>query len=247
MSSPPNFGIEFLDWFKKRTEQYWAAHEPRSLDDYRLAGAGGTDWQRGTRWVDGLTDESIHAIEHQWHLTFPPDYRLFLQHLHCVDRLMVGAFFTGDGEHTLEPGEKPSFHNWLEDMTAVQQKFDCVRDGLEFDIEHNELWLGSWGAKPNSLDKQKEVLRNLLKQAPPLVPVFGHRYLVADPAVAGNPVISVCQSDIIVYGSDLRSYLLIEFAHILGEPASAPEPSSELIASYLAIPFWGELLATGYC
>ncbi|MFZ5439189.1 MAG: hypothetical protein ACOZQL_04230 [Myxococcota bacterium] len=53
--------------------------------------------------------------------------------------------------------------------------------------------------------------RTLLAHAPKLVPVFGHRFLVTEPLRAGNPVLSVYQSDIIVYGNSLADDLAHEF------------------------------------
>jgi len=243
MGVPAEFGPEFLDWFRQRTEAYWANHEPRAFEDYVRGGVGDADWQQGTRWLDGLPEEAIRVVEREWSLAFPPDYRLFLQRLHCVDRPMVGAYFTGEDGRKLEPAYKPSFCNWLTDKDTIQQKFKWILEGLEFDVEHNDLWLESWGEKPESLNAQKDSLRSAVSQAPKLVPILSHRYLVAEPPLPGNPVLSVYQSDIIVYGDDLRSYLLNEFAPILGLPTWKGELNRERIQTYLAIPFWGELLA----
>jgi hypothetical protein len=38
-----------------------------------------------------------------------------------------------------------------------------------------------------------------------------HRMMPAEPHLSGNPVFSVHQTDIIVYGKDLRDYLTHEF------------------------------------
>jgi hypothetical protein len=76
--------------------------------------------------------------------------------------------------------------------------------------------------------------------------VIGHRYLLAEPCVPGNPVLSIWQSDIVVYGHDLRDFLLHEFEDLLGLgdwEAVRPKPSSGRdLSDYEAIPFWGELI-----
>ena len=46
---------------------------------------------------------------------------------------------------------------------------------------------------------------------PELLPIFGHRYLAAEPCRSGNPVFSIYQLDIIYYGANLADYLMIEF------------------------------------
>ncbi|HEY6270031.1 MAG TPA: hypothetical protein VIX11_17150 [Candidatus Acidoferrum sp.] len=44
-----------------------------------------------------------------------------------------------------------------------------------------------------------------------MIPIFSHRFLPAEPATAGNPILSVYQTDIIYYGTDLASYFANEF------------------------------------
>lgn len=83
-------------------------------------------------------------------------------------------------------------------------------------------------------------LAELVAAAPALIPVCGHRYLL-DHKIGGDfPVLSVYQSDIIFYGSNLRDYLLRELVALL-----MPRNESEIDFSaedVRAIPFWGELM-----
>ena len=61
---------------------------------------------------------------------------------------------------------------------------------------------------------------------------------------------SVWQSDIVVYGADLRDYLLVEFMDLLGlEQRDAKtlargirDRVHDRFSGYQALPFWGELL-----
>jgi len=106
---------------------------------------------------------------------------------------------------------------------------------------------GELGTEARTLEAQKQRVRELVEAAPKLIPVFGHRYLLAEPCVAGNPLFSVYQSDIIIYGPDLRGYLLREFAAPLGLDRSAVERETRAAirrryAALTAVPFWGELL-----
>jgi len=84
--------------------------------------------------------------------------------------------------------------------------------------------------------------------APHLIPVFGHRYVLAEPCRPGNPFFSIVQSDLIIYGANLRTYFLAEFADLLGlDSAAVRRYVAKAIhagsATYAAIPFWGDLLA----
>ena len=47
-----------------------------------------------------------------------------------------------------------------------------------------------------------------LAQAPTLIPIYGHRYLPAGNGTHGHPVLSVYQTDIIFYGTDLADYMV---------------------------------------
>lgn len=253
---PAGFTDDFLAWFRERTEATWATYRSQTLDDYIAAGAGGTDWQQGTRWTGGLTEEQIAMIEQRWHLRIPPDYRLFLRRLHAVDRPRRGARYTDPYNHPdeagapshLVPHEAPSFRNWLVDSQPIQSALNWLWEGLAFDIEHNQLWRPSWGPLPATLSAQKARVRELVAQAPRMIPVYAHRYLLAEPCQADNPVFSIYQSDVVVYGPDLRAYLLAEFAGLLGldereTQRAATHGQQRREAFYNAIPFWGDLYA----
>jgi hypothetical protein len=74
--------------------------------------------------------------------------------------------------------------------------------------------------------------------------VFGHRYLLAEPCQAGNPVLSIYQSDIIVYSGNLHDYFLMEFGDLIGEAYVGSAPLAPLnIEAYQAIPFWGDFVS----
>jgi hypothetical protein len=271
-SIPAQFDAEFLDWFREQTEAAWATGAERTpeevLAQYVEWEVGGCSWQHGTRWLGGLGDEQIMEIERRWNLAFPPDYRLFLQRLHSVDRPMLCARYLAEDESpqaALAGGalatayveqadqymklvEGPSFYHLLTDMDALEGRYAWLWEGLQFDVEHNDLWRPSWGPKPATLSGQQERVRELVQAAPKLIPIIGHRYLLAEPCTAGNPVFSVWQSDIVVYGADLRDYLVFEFAELLGfskwteiERATRARVH-ERFPGYQAIPFWGELL-----
>lgn len=269
---PPQFDEQFLDWFRERTEAYWAALPPQTAEEilaqFVKSGVVGSTWQHGTRWLGGLREDEIAAIEKQWNLHFPPDYDLFLRHLHSVDKSMLGAGYRTKGELSAPDADKylatafvhdrsykvlsetTSLYNWQTDMDAINGRFAWLWEGLQFDVEHNDLWLDSWGDRPASLDEQKQRVRDLVLAAPKLIPIFAHRYLLAEPCIPNNPVLSIYQSDIIVYGANLHDYLIAEFGPLLrlnpNEYQAAQKARQEHnIGAYdsaKAIPFWGEFL-----
>ena len=77
--------------------------------------------------------------------------------------------------------------------------------------------------------------RARVAQAPRLIPVMGHRYIPAEPELAGNPVFSVYQTDIIYYGVDLATYLRCEFGQL--DHVNAVREEARRIR------FWSELVS----
>ena len=160
--------------------------------------------------------------------------------------------------------ETPSFYNWLTDVNELEDAFNWLVEGLEFDVEQNDLWEPGWGPRPQTPEERSARVHELVEAAPKVIPVIGHRYLLAEPCTAGNPVLSVYQSDIVIYGEDLRDFLLHDLADDLGLTSGFATPSrslgrdsetielvrSRLVRSlsdrdysyYEGIPFWGTMI-----
>jgi hypothetical protein len=102
-----------------------------------------------------------------------------------------------------------------------------------FDVEHTALWHPSWGQRPAGTGEALRTARQHLSRAPRMIPVFGHRYLPAGRGTYGHPVLSIYQSDIIVYGTDLADYITCEFSRRLISADWAPPPM---------VPFWSDFL-----
>jgi hypothetical protein len=158
--------------------------------------------ERGIDFDVGLTDAEVAATEARFDFRFPPDLRAFLQ-------------------TALPKGER--FPNWRSGKEAdLRDWLDLPRQGVLFDIEHNDFWLNEWGPRPDSMADAKRVASELVAGAPKLIPIFIHRMMPDEPHLAGNPVFSVHQTDIIHYGFDLADYLRNEFLL----PGREPWPDS---------------------
>lgn len=230
---PGEFGEPFLRWLGAATEEAWSRVSEPTLADFERNGAGGCDWRRGTRWTGGLSDAELAEIERRYEVRFPAEQRLFLQVLHATEPRMFCAGF-GDDDR-LVADESPGFYHWQRDEAAIRAAFEQVIDGLVFDVENNALWPESWGARPGDADERRARVAALVADAPRLLPIYGHRYVLAD---GPTLVLSVWQSDIIVYGRDLRDYLLHELHALIGVKYAWPGGPVDTAA----IPFWGELI-----
>jgi hypothetical protein len=168
--------------------------------------AAGYSLFRHVEFDAGLTDAEVIAVERRFHFQFPPDLREFLQ--------------------TALP-RGPKFPNWRSgDKALLRDWLDTPRQGVLFDVEHNGFWLDEWGPRPGSLSESLRVASDLVAAAPKLIPIYGHRMTPDEPHLAGNPVFSVHQTDIIVYGVDLADYLRTVFKLTDGEPR--PEQVQEI-------------------
>jgi hypothetical protein len=242
---PDNFD-DFLPWLKEQTEAAWAIHQTTTLDVFMAEESGGSSWRTGTQWQIGLDEPRIDALELHWGLKFPRDYRQFLSVLNAPDRGVYSVGWSDDPPYDLREGDdSPSYFDWQKDDEAIIGALNWPLGGLLFQVEESSLWLDSWGERPSKVTDVRKKVAQLVATAPMLIPITGHRYLLANSLEAGNPVLSVYGSDIICYGSNLKNFLLLEFSPLLGldydEVAEGANVgiTEEKIA---AIPFWGELM-----
>lgn len=170
---------------------------------------------RGIQFDEALSDAEVRAAQTRYRLVFPPDLRTFLQ---CA--LPVGQ----------------GFPNWrAERSPCVNERLALPLNGILFDVRHGEFWEPAWGKRPASTRKAIKVARRRTREAPTLVPIYGHRYIPTEPDSAGNPVLSVSQTDVIYYGAGLEEYLMNEFlATRAGTVALLREPRR--------IRFWSRLV-----
>jgi hypothetical protein len=164
------------------------------------------------RWTDGYTSAELDAAQERYGLRFPPD---------LVDLLLNRR--PADG------------YDWRTGHADIRRALQDPLDGLLFDVEHNTLWWPEWGEKPASAEERAEIVTAIVKAAPKLIPLIGHRYLPERPHEAGNPVFSVMQSDVIYCGADLEDYFEREFH-------PEPWPRKPVRVEVKHIPFWSELV-----
>ena len=171
----------------------------------------------GLRVEAGLTDAELDAVQARFGFAFAPDHRAFL-----ATALPVG----------------PRWPDWRAgDDTDLRRRLAWPVEGTLFDVEHSQVWIDEWGTRPASTAEAVTRAREHLATVPQLVPVYSHRYLPAGPTGAGHPVLSVHQTDIIYYGTDLVDYLHQEFG--IGEGISRTDPRWRPRAS---VAFWRDLI-----
>jgi len=200
------------------------------LDDVFLDKVVASLDARGVELGPGLSDTEIDAIEARCDFRFPPDLRAFLQRAHPLGKP------TPEPGHIVVGGPFPDWRTVPDDY--IQQRFEGVLEGVFFDIQHG-FWDPEWGAKPFRYEDACDVARQELAKAPKLIPVFAHRLMPNEPLLAGNPVFSFHQTDIIYYGFDLADYFAQEF--------DMPRPSwATTYETVREIPVWTRSLEWRY-
>lgn len=172
----------------------------------------------GASLARGLRERELLRIESVFGFVFAPDHRLMLS-------------------IALPHGER-SWPDWrTADEADLRSRLAWPTEGILYDVEHDGYWNAAWGDKPmtpgHSLDVARalDVARTHLADLPPLVPIYGHRYLPTIPSLPGNPVLSCYQTDVIYYGDHLLDWFDYEF-----------HKSSTSTGGRRRIPFWSDLI-----
>ncbi len=162
----------------------------------------------------GLTDGEVSKIEKTFGFRFPDDLRGFLQY----------ALPVSEG-----------FPNWRkDDITTLKSRLEWPAHGVYFDITNNGFWVAEWGPRPEDKSVALRMAQRELAKAPTLIPVYSHRYIPEEPHLAGNPIFSVHQTDIIYYGKNLTDYFHHEFL--------AQKPTWREYSEIRRIRFWWQLV-----
>lgn len=162
----------------------------------------------------GMSERELDRVEERWGFRFAPEHRMLL----------------GAGLPTGSPG----WPDWRDgDPEDLAERLAWPVRGVLFDVEHCGFWHADWGPRPASTQDALDAARSYVADVPVMVPIYSHRYLLADPERTGTPVLSMHQTDIICYGTDLIDYFHREF----GRPVPTPEDHQ-----YATIPFWSYFL-----
>lgn len=177
----------------------------------------------------GLTDDEFDLVEREFGFQFADDHRGFLS-----AGLPTNARSRPRSPGVLyaHPEPWPDWRN--DDRDKLRGLLEWPTEGVLFDVEKNGFWYDGWGPRPAEPEAALATATSQLVHAPTMVPVYGHRYLPAGRGTSGHPVLSLWQTDIIVYGLELADYIYREFG--LRAPGEEPwEPE-------VTVDFWRDLV-----
>lgn len=175
---------QFLRRFKRTTEARWGR---KSINPFLY----GFQFQRGTRWNAGLSNDAIAEYERVLGVQFPHDFKAFLRMMNGTDLPTLNVY----GNCGEPQRESIGVYSYPRDIGAVKQGMEIVRDNrteVALDLaEQGFLLAGDAG----------------------LAPIYAHRYLVCTTNPDSSVVLSIVVRDVdaVVYGNSLQEYLENEF------------------------------------
>lgn len=191
---------DFLTELRNATERMWSSQTINPT-------IYGFQFQRGTRWMPGLSDQQISAYEDILGTKFPLDFRTFLRAMNGTDSPTMNVY----GSSGTAPLQSVGVYSYPRDSEVVKQLIGI----LEGNRHAIALDLASQGF-------------HLPAQAS-LVPICGHRYVVCTRNLNTSVVLSVVVHDVdaTVYANSLREYLQKDFMGLSPRsPARVPlEPT----------------------
>jgi len=173
--------------------------------------------EKGVSFESGMSQKDILETEEYYSISFPVEMKEFF-----ISGLPVSS----------------GFYNWRNtssmNTSLIRSALKMPIEGLLSDFRNGDLWCEKWGLKPERDEDAIEILLARFKRAPEMIPIYAHRYMPSIPGCDNVPVFSIMQSDIIYYGTDLISYLEIEFG--------LKQYNDILQASFRQIEFWSDLM-----
>src|SRR5215510_1261303 len=174
---------DFLAEFKRVTELNWSTC---SIDP-RLYGF---QFQPGTRWNPGLSDQKITEYEKVLGIQFPNDFRALLSFMNGTDLPTLNVY--GSSGHPSR--ESVGIYSYPRDLETVRGRIE--------DANENRAEL--------TATMQDQGFDLAIDAG--LMPIFAHRYIICTTDLERSVVLSIHHSsDAIVYGTSLQEYLENEF------------------------------------
>jgi hypothetical protein len=146
----------------------------------------------GVAFTDGLDDRQIAQISEVFGVHVPDELVLFLR----------------AGVPT-----SPKWARWTDGARSVLRSTrEWIDRAFAFDIEQGQYWHPLFGVRPPSLHDAVGQALAVVRAAPPLIPIYAHRFITTHERAEPRAVLSVWQAvDSIFYGYDLAEYFAREF------------------------------------
>src|SRR5215467_5581370 len=106
---------DFLKSFKQATEDKW---RNKSIDPSIC----GFQFQQGTRWIPGLSNEQILDFESALRVRFPLDFRTFLREMNGTDLPTINVYGSYGEPHRQSVG----VYSFPRDIELVKERIEHI-------------------------------------------------------------------------------------------------------------------------
>ncbi|MBV7433741.1 SMI1/KNR4 family protein [Cardiobacteriaceae bacterium TAE3-ERU3] len=184
----PDGSLAYFEQLKELSEAYWAG---MTLDPNLY----GLQIQPGTRWRDGLDEQSLDDFQQALGMTFPEDLKNYYRTMNGLDKPAINLYGT-DGS---SPIYRAPFYAYPDDLDTIKSYIHWIYESNGID--------GNPSAHPD---------------IPQIFPVCGHRFLILD---GRGQVLSMYGDDIIFWADNICKLLACEiFSAFVPEPRFNSDP-----------------------
>jgi hypothetical protein len=175
---------DFLMELKRATEAEWGE---KTIDPTLY----GFQFQRGTRWNAGLSEQMVNEYETTLGASFPHDFKAFLREMNGTDLATLNVYGSSGEQYR----ESVGVYAYPRDLEIVKGRIEHIRTSrmkIAADLAGQGFELSAEAS---------------------LVPICSHRFVVCTSNLDSSVVLSIVVNsiDAIVYGNSLREYLEKEF------------------------------------
>lgn len=181
--------------------------------------------EAGIRFRRGLNEAELNSAEVLYGIRFPAPLR---------DLLRLGLPVRQEGAEEESVCLFPRWNDFTKENEARLR--DWVASPIRWlrqDVTKSGFWVKGWGEKPDEPEEIAARFDRIAAEAPVLIPVFGHRFIVDGSFADDSPVFSTVGRDIIRYGSNLEGWIEAEFFGGWNKENATAGP---------AIPFWDDIV-----
>ena len=173
----------------------------------------------GIKFDAGLTQSELEKIYEIYEIKFPLSLKSFL----------TTALPVSDGFYDWRD---LSSENIMKIKNTMQHFYKFVKSAsFEEYIPNSTYSLDQW--YKISREQRVEVVVELYKNAPKIIPVYSHRFMLEINHDNDQPILSIHYDDIVYYGRNLQEYLLHEFCSV---------DISKYISEYKNMPFLTDMM-----
>lgn len=168
---------EWLDQFKRGTETKWATTELNPV-------TYGFQFQPGTKWNPGLSDDEIITLEEEFQVRLPDDFRLMLSFMNGTDLPTKNIYGSSGYPHRYGVG-----------VYSFPRDTDTVHEMIERTVPYMAEICSEFG----------------LDDSDRLLPIYAHRFIVCTNETKNCEILSIMDHDAIHFADTLHEYLKYEF------------------------------------